>query len=109
MNIRLIYSNKSNFKKYIKKENLISVNYFDVIEKLSKGDIYKENPSEDIVNVYLYRRLLKAIDNSDDIAYAISNINESIIDSLYNILLKYYSKKYINFELVILKTEEHNE
>ena len=107
MKIILILSNKSEFRKYVRKKNLANINYYDIIDKLIKSDVDNNEPSQDIINVYLYKRLLKSLRNNNSVAYAISKVDDNLIDNLYNVLKEKYSEYDLYFDFVVLNPNEN--
>lgn len=86
-----IYAKEASYvRKYLKtiKECNI-INYMDISNKLTKNDIYSEEPSNLIINSYIIKLLEKLIcENEEEIIYYVmSSMERKIICNL---------KKYIN-------------
>lgn len=102
--IYCVYShNKLDFKKYVKSANYDDViSFHDIITKLVKNDVDSNKPSTFIINSYIRKRLIRAINNeSSVILYAIKSID---LDTILHIkeLVNQLSEFNYNYELVIV-------
>tara|TARA_B100000519_G_scaffold184668_1_gene179229 strand:- start:2167 stop:2562 length:396 start_codon:yes stop_codon:yes gene_type:complete len=102
--IYCVYShNKLDFKKYVKSANYDDViSFHDIITKLVKNDVNSNKPSTFIINSYIRKRLIRAINNeSAVILYAIKSID---IDTILHIkeLVQQLSEFDYKYELVVV-------
>lgn len=93
-----LYSKELSYiRKYLKTlKNSNVVNYMDISNKLTKNDIYSQEPSSLIINSHIIRVLEKFLleDKPSTLYYVMSNFEP---DTIYNL------KKYI--ESIIPRTE----
>lgn len=96
--IKCIYAKEaSSVKMFLKKlKNLTVINYMDIINKLTKNDVYSNEPSDLIINAHIITLLDKLIveKNITTIYYVMSNLNH---ETIYN--LKEYIKTLTSDEL----------
>lgn len=89
--INCIYSKEAtHVKQFLKKiRGFDIVNYMDIMNKLTKNDVYSNEPSDLIINSHIIRLLEKMIieKNVKIIYYVISNLEH---ETIYNL------KEYIN-------------
>ena len=89
MIVELIQSNKLDFKKYIKNKKdkyTTSLNFYDIISKLSKNDYFYKKPSEEIINAYLYQKLKRIFNNNySKLFYVINNNDVNVINNIERI------------------------
>jgi hypothetical protein len=106
--IKCVYSkNKLDFKKYSRCSDYQEVvSYYDIIAKLIKNDIDGVKPSEFVVNSYIRKRLIKAIEDSDTILYALKNLDAEAVDSIKSIVCEAYEGEII-FELAIIDAKRN--
>ena len=106
--IKCVYSkNKLDFKKYSRCSDYQEVvSYYDIIAKLIKNDIDGVKPSEFVVNSYIRKRLIKAIEDSDTILYALKNLDTEAVDSIKSIVCEAYEGEII-FELAIIDAKRN--
>jgi hypothetical protein len=103
--INFVYSrNKLDFKKYIKNVEYNDViSYHDIITKLIKNDKNNEKPSDNVINTYIMRKIIRTISDPNEsvILYALSDINSDTINSICNLILE-ISDKNVEFNCVII-------
>jgi len=102
--IYCVYShNKLDFKKYVKSAEYDDViSFHDIITKLVKNDINSNKPSTFIINSYIRKRLIRAINNdSTTILYAIKSLDTDTIKHIKELVHQLTSSSY-NYELVIV-------
>lgn len=106
--IKCVYSkNKLDFKKYTRCSDYQEVvSYYDIIAKLIKNDIDGVKPSEFVVNSYIRKKLIKAIEDSDTILYALKNLDIEAVDSIKSIVCEAYEGEII-FELAIIDAKRN--
>ena len=99
-----VYSyNKLDFKKYAKSATYDDViSYHDIITKLVKNDIDSNKPSTFIINSYIRKRLIRAINNdSSIILYAIKSTEKDTIEHIKELVSQLSSFDF-NYELVVV-------
>ena len=99
-----VYSyNKLDFKKYAKSADYDDViSYHDIITKLVKNDVNSNKPSTFIINSYIRKRLIRAINNeSSIILYAIKSMNIDTIIHIKELVCQLSDLDY-DYELVIV-------
>ncbi len=99
-----VYSyNKLDFKKYAKSADYDDViSYHDIITKLVKNDVNSNKPSTFIINSYIRKRLIRAINNeSSIILYAIKSVNKDTIEHIKELVLQLSDNDY-RYELVVV-------
>ena len=102
--IYCVYShNKLDFKKYVKSTEYDDViSFHDIITKLVKNDIDSNKPSTFIINSYIRKRLIRAINNeSSIILYAIKSMNIDTIIHIKELVCQLSDVEY-DYELVII-------
>jgi len=102
--IYCVYShNKLDFKKYVKSSEYDDViSFHDIITKLVKNDIDSNKPSTFIINSYIRKRLIRAINNeSSIILYAIKSMNIDTIIHIKELVCQLSDLDY-GYELVIV-------
>jgi hypothetical protein len=109
--VNFIYSrNKLDFKKYTKDINYNDViSYHDIITKLIKNDKNNEKPSENVVNTYMIRKIIRSVSVEADsiILYALSDINSDTINSICE-LMESHSESDITFNFTIITHKKFN-
>lgn len=109
--VNFIYSrNKLDFKKYTKDINYNDViSYHDIITKLIKNDKNNEKPSENVVNTYMIRKIIRSVSAEADsiILYALSDINSDTINSICE-LMESHSESDITFNFTIITHKKFN-
>lgn len=91
MNIEVsfVYAHDAlSIKKYLKTcTNDYIINYIDVINKLTKGDIYSKEPSDIIVKTYILNEIENFIKSgSDSLYYVLSSLDINIIKTFIPLL-----------------------
>jgi hypothetical protein len=106
--IKCVYSkNKLDFKKYSRCSDYQEVvSYYDIIAKLIKNDVDGVKPSDFVINSYIRKKLIKAIEDSDTILYALKNLDSDAIDSIRTIASEVYEGEII-FELAIIDAKKN--
>lgn len=109
--VNFIYSrNKLDFKKYTKDINYNDViSYHDIITKLIKNDKNNEKPSENVVNTYMIRKIIRSVSTEADsiILYALSDINSDTINSICE-LMQSHTESEIIFNFTIITHKKFN-
>ncbi len=106
--IKCVYSkNKLDFKKYSRCSDYQEVvSYYDIIAKLIKNDVDGVKPSDFVINSYIRKKLIKAIEDSDTILYALKNLDSDAIESCITIASEVYECEII-FELAIIDAKKN--
>lgn len=98
--------NKLDFKKYSRSSDYQEViSYYDIIAKLIKNDIEGVKPSEYVVNSYIRKKIIKAITDSDEILYALKNLDTETIESLKSLVLE-NNQGEISFNLIVIDSKK---
>jgi hypothetical protein len=106
--IDCVYSrNKLDFKKYSRNASYQEViSYFDIISKLIKNDVDGLKPSEFVVNSYIRKKFLKAVTDSDDILYALKNLDAETVNSIRSLASEAYEGE-ITFNLIVIDSKKY--
>jgi len=104
-----IYSrNKLDFKKYAKSTKYDDViNYNDITSKLIKNDINSIKPSTIVINSYIRKKLLKALENekSKAILYALKTLEKDTVSAIKELIADYHTDEY-EMNLIVLNPEK---
>lgn len=98
--------NKLDFKKFSRNSSYQEViSYYDVIAKLVKNDVDGSRPSEYVVNSYIRKKIIKAISESDDILYALKNIDKETIDAIRSLINEAHDGD-VEYKLIIIDSKK---
>lgn len=98
--------NKLDFKKYSRSSDYQEViSYYDIIAKLIKNDIEGVKPSEYVVNSYIRKKIIKAVSDSNEILYALKNLDAETIESLKSLVFE-NNEGEISFNLIIIDSKK---
>jgi len=98
--------NKLDFKKYSRSSDYQEViSYYDIIAKLIKNDIDGVKPSEYVVNSYIWKKIIKAVSDSNKILYALKNLDHETIESLKSLVLE-NNQGEITFNLIVIDSKK---
>ena len=108
MNFNCIYSKDAvNINLFLRDKKGHVVSYIDITNKLSKRDVYNEEPSDDIVAFHVFsslREVISAAGDEDLIFYVLSTTDTEVIQNLKDLIFKIYNKDFI-FNLYIHEGE----
>ena len=108
MNFNCIYSKDAvNINLFLRDKKRHVVSYIDITNKLSKRDVYNEEPSDDIVAFHVFsslREVISAAEDEDLIFYVLSTTDTEVIQNLEDLIFKIYNKDFI-FNLYIHEGE----
>lgn len=98
--------NKLDFKKYSRSSDYQEViSYYDIIAKLIKNDIDGVKPSEYVVNSYIRKKIIKAVTDSNEILYALKNLDTETIESLKSLVTE-SNQGEISFNLIVIDSKK---
>jgi len=110
--IRCIYfKDATTIKKYIKDiDNNSIINYMDIFNKLSKNDIYGNEPTDLIVSSFLIKELEQfiLIDDNLDFWYVLSTLDKDVLYNLKNVIYKINKRQSFQLNLYT-ESESYNE
>jgi hypothetical protein len=107
MNFNCVYSKDAvNINLFLKEKQGHVVSYIDITNKLSKRDVYNEEPSDDIVAFHVFSSLRENLFNveDEDFFYVLSTTNTEIIENLKDLIWEIYQKDFV-FNLYIHEGE----
>jgi len=85
-------------KKFLKNiENDCIINYMDIINKLTKNDIYSNEPSDIIVGSYIIKQLEKLLIEKGKLKlyYVMSNMEIEVIENLKDYVFTLINKEFV--------------
>ena len=98
--------NKLDFKKFSRSSNYQEViSYYDVIAKLVKNDVDGIKPSEYVVNSYIRKKIIKAVTESEDVLYALKNIDIETIEAIRSLINETYQGD-IEYKLIVIDSKK---
>jgi len=98
--------NKLDFKKFSRSSNYQEViSYYDVIAKLVKNDVDGIRPSEYVVNSYIRKKIIKAVTESEDVLYALKNIDSETIEAIRSLINESYQGD-IEYKLIVIDSKK---
>jgi hypothetical protein len=98
--------NKLDFKKYSRCNSYKEViSFHDIIAKLIKNDIDGIKPSDYVVNSYIRKKIIKALSDSNEILYALKNLDSETIESLKALILENNDGD-ICFNLIVIDSKK---
>lgn len=103
----LVCSDSKIFKSmYRKSKQIESIDHQDIVIKLETNDIYKSNPSKDVVQFFIIQKINKALSSSniDTIYYRIDKtaINDVSMAENLKLLINTFSNQIKSFDLILL-------
>lgn len=108
MNFNCIYSKDAvNINLFLRDKKGHVVSYIDITNRLSKRDVYNEEPSDDIVAFHVFsslREVMSIAGDDDLIFYVLSTTDTEVIQNLKDLISKIYHKDFI-FNLYIHEGE----
>jgi len=103
-----VYSRDAvNINLFLREREGLVVSYIDITNKLSKRDVYKEEPSDDIVAFHVFsslRESLSLVQDSENLFYVLSSTETEIMENLRELIEEIYQKEFI-FNLYIHEGE----
>ena len=98
--------NKLDFKKFSRSSNYQEViSYYDVIAKLVKNDVEGIRPSEYVVNSYIRKKIIKAVTESDDVLYALKNLDGETVEAIKSLINEAHEGD-IEYKLIIIDSKK---
>lgn len=108
MNFNCVYSKDAvNINLFLRERPGHVVSYIDITNKLSKRDVYNEEPSDDIVAFHVFsslRETLYLVEDTDLMFYVLSTTDPEIIENLKDLIWEIYQKDFA-FNLYIHEGE----
>lgn len=103
-----VYSKDAvNINLFLREKEGLVVSYIDITNKLSKRDVYNEEPSDDIVAFHVFsslRESLSLVQDSENLFYVLSSTETEIMENLRELIEEIYQKEFI-FNLYIHEGE----
>ena len=105
MNFNCVYSKDAvNINLFLREKQSPVVSYIDITNKLSKRDVYNEEPSDDIVAFHVFSSLRETLNLAEgEMFYVLSTTDPEIIENLRD-LVEIYHKDFV-FNLYIHEGE----
>jgi hypothetical protein len=98
--------NKLDFKKFSRSSSYQEViSYYDVIAKLVKNDVDGIRPSEYVVNSYIRKKIIKAVTESNDILYALKNLDMETVYAIKSLLHEAHEGE-IEYKLIVIDSKK---
>jgi hypothetical protein len=103
-----VYSKDAvNINLFLREQEGHVVSYIDIMNKLSKRDVYNEEPSDDIVAFHVFsslRESLSLVQDSENLFYVLSSTETEIMENLKELIEEIYQNEFI-FNLYIHEGE----
>ena len=95
----IVCCSKEDFKaKYKKAEAVEIINYYDIINKLESNDVFKEKPTDFIVQSYVMKKILRSVQSKkvERIFYLMDKYSDDRFEYLKAKVLEYNDKANIS-------------